>query len=66
MVKNGYGHSGQRTLKLAVSQEWIDGINWLFGCFYKFRKAKSCCNDFWVDVVKDGCGFLVHGALNLL
>ena len=30
MVANGYGHSGHRTLKLAVEQERINGINWLF------------------------------------
>ena len=27
VVKNGFGHSGLRTLKLAVSQEGINGIN---------------------------------------
>ena len=27
MVKNGCGHPGLRTLKLAVSQEEISGIN---------------------------------------
>ena len=34
MVKNGCGHPGLRTLKLAVSQEEISGINW-FLCWYK-------------------------------
>ena len=28
--KNGCGESGQETLDLTVSQEWIDGINWFF------------------------------------
>ena len=27
-AKNGYGHSFQATLKLAVSQEWIDRVNY--------------------------------------
>ena len=31
VVKNGCGHSGLRTLKLAVSQEGIIGMDWFFG-----------------------------------
>ena len=30
MFKNGCGQSGHRTLKLTVSQKWVDGINWFF------------------------------------
>ena len=30
MVKNGCGQSGDRTLKLTVSEGWIDGVNWFF------------------------------------
>ena len=30
MAKNGRGKSGHWTLKLTVSQEWIDRINWFF------------------------------------
>ena len=41
MVKNGCGQSGLCTLKLTVSQEWTDGINWLFRCNYKFMKIKK-------------------------
>ena len=63
MVENGCGQSGHGTLKLTVSQEWIDGMNWFFACWCKFRKAKSNFNDFWVDVVKIGCGHLVHETL---
>ena len=33
MVKNGCGHSGLRTLKLAVSQEEINGVNWFLLCW---------------------------------
>ena len=32
LVKNGCGHSGLRTLKLAVSQEGINLINWFLVC----------------------------------
>ena len=39
VVKNECGHSGLRTLKLAVSQEGISGINWVLVCLQKFRKA---------------------------
>ena len=33
MVKNGCGHSGLRTLKLAVSQEGINGVSWFLVCW---------------------------------
>ena len=42
MVKNGCGQYGLWTLKLTVTQEWIDGINWFFGCWNKFMLLK--CN----------------------
>ena len=48
------------TLKLAVSQYKIDEIYWFFGCWYKFRKAKSYFNEFWVGMVKNGHGLLVQ------
>ena len=41
-------------IKLIVSQKWTDGINWMFSCWCKFRKAKSWFNDFWVGVFKNG------------
>ena len=40
--------------KLTVSKEWRDGIKWLFGCWYKFRKAKCWFNDFLVRHGKSG------------
>ena len=58
MLKNGCGQSVQGTLKLAVSQEWIDGMKWFFACLCKFRKAKCLFIDFWVGMVKNGHGFL--------
>ena len=36
------------------------GMNWFFACWYKFRKAKSWFDDFWVGKVKNGHGLLVH------
>ena len=33
MVKNGCGHSGLRTLKLAVSQERINRVSWFLVCW---------------------------------
>ena len=63
MVKNKCDQSGHETLKLTVSQEWIDGMNWFFAYWCKFRKAESYFNDFRVDVVKNLCGHLVHETL---
>ena len=28
------------TLKLTVSEEWTDAINWFFACYYRFTKNK--------------------------
>ena len=63
MVKNGCGQSGHGTLKLTVSQNWTDEITWFFACYYKCRKAESWFNHFWVCLVKDGSGFLIHEML---
>ena len=67
MVRDGCGQPDHWTLKLTVSQEWVDGMNWFFACCCKFRKAKSNFNDFWVDVwpVAIGLGHLVHETLNV-
>ena len=48
--------SGHRALKLTLSQKWTDEINWFFACWYKFRKAKSWFNDFWMGLLKKGQG----------
>ena len=63
MVKNGCGNSDLRNLKLAVSQEAIDGINLMFVYWYKFRKPKSFFNNFLVAVVKNRHGLLGLGTL---
>ena len=65
LVRDGCGQPGLRSLTLTVSQEWADGMNWFFACWWKFRKAKSNFNDVWVDVVKIGLGHLVHETLKV-
>ena len=54
VVINGRGLLGLWTLKSAVSQEWIDELGWFFACWYKFMKAKSYFNNYWMGVVKNG------------
>lgn len=39
LVKNGCTHSGLGTVKLVVTQVWIDEANW-FSCWYKLGKLK--------------------------
>ena len=63
MVRYGCNQPGHKTLKLTVSQELVDGMNWFCACKCKFKKAKSNFNDFWVNVVKIGHGHLVHETL---
>ena len=41
IIKNGRGPLGLRTLKSAVSEEWIDQLGCFFACWYKFRKGKN-------------------------
>ena len=55
MVKNGCSYSGLRTLKLALYPETISGINWFLLYWYKFRKAETVFNNFWLVVVKNRC-----------
>ena len=62
-VRNWSGQSGLGTLKLAVSQEWIDGINWFFACQFKLSNFKSFCDDFGVGVVKNEHGYLLNETL---
>ena len=53
-VKNGCGHFGPRILKLAVSQDEINEIHWLFAWWYTFRKAKSYYHNYWVELIEKG------------
>ena len=70
MIKKILGRHGQKLvwpvwswgtkIELGISQEWIDGMDWFFACWYKFKKAISY---FWVGLVKNGCGHLFHETL---
>ena len=63
VIKNGCGLLGLRTLKSTQSQEWISELVWFFACWYKFMKAKSYINNYWVGVVKNGWGPKDHGTV---
>ena len=49
MIENHWGEHGKKwcdhsdggTLKLAVSEERADVVNWFFICWYSFPKIKS-------------------------
>ena len=38
MVKNGCGESDDGILELSLSDEWTDGTNWFFACWYRFTQ----------------------------
>ena len=59
------GQSCDGTLKLALSEEWTDGINWFFACWYWFTKIKSWLKIYWVGKVRNGCDHSGHGTLKL-
>ena len=63
VIKNGHGVVGLGTLKCAVSQEWTDELGWFCACWYKFMKAKSYFNSYWVGVVKNRRGLKDRGTL---
>ena len=58
MLKIGCDQSVLWTQKLALCQRGMNELNWFLVCWYKFRKAKSYCNNFLLVVVKNGlCSF---------
>ena len=60
MIEKCWGWHGQKWVWPLWSQDSKIGCisrNY-FWCVYKFRKAKSSFNNFWVVVVKNGCGLL--------
>ena len=63
VVKNGCDQPCYGTLKLTVSEEWADGINWFFPCWYRFTKIKSWSKMFLVGIVKNGCGQSGHSEI---
>ena len=48
---------------MAVCQGEMNRINWFLVCWYKFKKAKSYFNNFFVVVAKNESGFLGLGIL---
>ena len=62
MVKYGCDNSDHGTLKLIVSQKWADGINWFLHAGTKSEKIKLI-QWFWVGMVNNGHGLLVHESL---
>ena len=63
MVKNGCDQSGLWALKLIVSQEWTDGINWFFACWYNFTEIKKWLKIFGASMVKNRCDQSDDGTL---
>ena len=59
-----YGQSGLWTLKLTVSQEWTNGINWYFACWYYFMQIKL--KVLRVGMVNNGCGQSCDRTLKLI
>ena len=41
----------------------MEGMDWFFAYWYKFREVKSYFNDFRVGAVKNGHGLLVYETL---
>ena len=56
-VKNGCGLWDSKIYCISRSNRWIELI---FACSYKFRNAKYYFINFWVFIVKSGCGLLYH------
>ena len=61
MAKNGCKQPGDGTLTLTLSEEWADGINWIFASWYRFTKGKNLSKFFQLGMVKNGCNQSGHG-----
>ena len=55
MIKNGCCQSVFWTLKLIVSQELADVINWIFSCCYKFTQIERWLKIFGLSMTKNWC-----------
>ena len=64
VVQYGCGLFDLGTLKSALSQEWIDDMSWFFPCWYKFREAKSYCDNYLVGLAKKGWDLMDRATLN--
>ena len=56
-IARGLGLVGHRAVESAVSQEWFNEFSWFLVYWYKFRKAKSCFNSYWMDILNMGGAF---------
>ena len=65
VVKNGCGGSCHGTLKLTLSEEWANGINWFLARWCRFITVNSWPKISWVGKVKNGCFLSGHGTLKL-
>ena len=65
VVKNGCGQSYDGTLKLTLSEEWTNGINWFLACSWRFT-FKSWSKIYWVGMVKNGRGQSGLGTLKYI
>ena len=45
------------------SKERINEMSWFCACWYKFKKAKSYFDNYWVYIVKNEWGLIDHGTL---
>ena len=61
MVRNG--HSQSWDSEIGCISKINDGMNCYFASWCRFKKAKNCFDDFWVGMVRYGCGHLVHETL---
>ena len=70
-MKKTLGRHGQKRVQLVWSwKSKSDYLNneqieetYVFAYWWEFRKVKNCYNDFWVAMVKNGDGLLVHDTL---
>ena len=56
---------GLRFSVLAVSQDWTNGINWFFACWYNFKQIKRWLKILGVGMVEKGCGHSHGQTLNI-
>ena len=66
IVKSGYGQSGVWTIKITISREWNNGINWFYACWCKFVVIKRWLEMLGVGMVKNECGQSGQGTIDCI
>ena len=56
MVKSECDQSSLLTLKMTVSEELTDRMNWFFACWFKLMQIKRWLKFLGVGMIKNGCG----------